>query len=161
MKRRAAPNCRCALANASVVVHPAWVVIVWRKHDREARSEILGAADLSGRDFSRCRLMGMDLRGKRFDQANLERADLTTADLRSVDLSGANLRAAFLTGARLDGADLRDACLDGAFLVGAELRGANMDGVSMDGATWDQATVWPDRFRPPKSDATLWHGRTT
>jgi hypothetical protein len=35
-----------------------------------------------------------------------------------------------------------------------------MDGVSMKGATYDQATAWPENFRPPKSDATLWHGQS-
>jgi uncharacterized protein YjbI with pentapeptide repeats len=138
--------------------HYVLVAIVWRKKDRAARAHVMSVDDLSGQDLSRYRLHDLDLRGKNFAGANLDRADLTACDLRGVNLSGANLFAAFLTGAQLDGADLRNACLDGAYLIATEFLSARMDGVTVVGATWDQATVWPPDFRPPKTDAGLWHG---
>jgi hypothetical protein len=30
--------------------------------------------------------------------------------------------------------------------------------VSLEGAIWDDATVWPVGFRPPRSKARRWHG---
>ena len=68
-----------------------------------------------------------------------EGAYLYRADLRGANLRGANLRGANLRGANLRGADLR----------GADLRGANLCG-----ARWNEYTAWPDRFEPPKEEAT-------
>ncbi len=71
-------------------------------------------------------LIGMDLRranlrGARFDLANLSGADLFDAELR-----GANLRNATLVGVTLQNADLQDAHLWAANLEGASLRGADL-----------------------------------
>src|SRR5215813_14167559 len=72
-------------------------------------------------DFS-----GTNLRGARFEWANLSRANLSGADLREANLSGAdlseaNLSEANLRMAHLSGANLSDANLDRADLGGARL----------------------------------------
>ncbi len=54
--------------------------------------------------------------------------------------AGHSLEKAYLSGAWLGGANLRGTNLSGAYLSEADLWGAK----------WDDSTVWPVGFRPPK-----------
>jgi len=67
------------------------------------------------------------------------------ANLREANLEGANLYGAYLYGANLEGANL-----EGANLEGADLRRANLRGANLEGAVWDEYTVWPKGYEPPK-----------
>lgn len=97
------------------------VVIVWRRRDRELRRQIGEAADQSGRDFSRARLVALDLRRKSLRGCNFEYADLTEADLTGADLRGANLHGAYLTGTVFMGANLAGARLAEAMMMATDL----------------------------------------
>jgi uncharacterized protein YjbI with pentapeptide repeats len=125
------------------------VVLVWRRRDRFARRELAASDVHLGRDFTRARLVAMDLRNKHFIGASFEWADLTEADMRGADLRNANMHGAYLTGARLDGANLTGARLDGAYLLATDSGRARLDGATFTGTIWDQATTWPPGFDPP------------
>ncbi|GEM_PF-6967689 len=126
------------------------VVIVWRKRDRELRRRLRAGVNFDGADLRRAKLVDMDLRSKSFRGANAEFADLTEADLRGSDLRGANLRGAYLTGAMLQGADLRDAVLRDAWLLATHLEDTQLADADVTGAVYDQATVWPAGYSPPR-----------
>jgi uncharacterized protein YjbI with pentapeptide repeats len=138
------------------------VVIVWRRRDRDLRRAILEQEDSSGRDFSRGRLVALDLHGKNLQGCNFEYADLTEANLEHSDLRGANLHGAYLTGTMFAGANLSDACLDEAMMMATDFRDTALSNVTLVGATWDQSTTWPSGYHPKMADDIgLWHGRTT
>jgi uncharacterized protein YjbI with pentapeptide repeats len=129
-----------------------------RRRDRALRVELGLTMNHSGIDVHGRRLVRAELRGKIFSNAVFDDADLTEADLRGADLSHASMKRTFLTGARLDGADLTGAALDGAYLIGAELPGSILEGTTFSDAIWDQATRWPQGFRPPRGDVGLMRG---
>jgi len=138
----------------------ASVVIVWRRRDRLLRRQIGDSADQSGRDFSRARLVALDLRRKSLRDCNLEYADLTEADLTGADLRGANLHGAYLTGTIFTGANLAGARLDEAMMMATDFTDAVLADVTMEGTIWDQAITWPSGFAPKMGDVGLWRGRT-
>jgi len=75
--------------------------------------------DLSGKNLSGLRLIGLDLskcnfRGADLSNANLERADMGEAILERANLSGANMKMTDLRVTGLKGAQLERAVLDGA-----------------------------------------------
>jgi len=135
------------------------VVVVWKRRDRELRRQIIQEADQSGRDFSRARLVGLDLRRKELRGCNLEYADLTEADLTDADLRGANLHGAYLTGTIFTGANLAGSRLDEAMMMATDFTHAVLADVSMEGTIWDQSTTWPSGFVPRMSEVGLWRGR--
>ena len=137
------------------------MVIVWRRRDRLLRRRAARDQNLRGVDFSKARLVALDLRGKDLRGANLRGADLTEADLRGADLQDADLTTAFLTGAQLDGANLTGAVLAGSYLLCVNFGDAVLDGADLSGAVWDQATTWPPGFRPPRPKVGMWHGART
>jgi len=151
--------CWAGSARATRLGHDRDVVIVWRRRDRIKRREVSAEQNHSGEDLSRLRLVAMDLRGKDFSHASLEWADLTECDLSGARLIDANLHGAYLTGAQLDLADLSNARLDDTYLLAANFGNAVLDGASFDGAIWDQGTVWPPGFTPPRTEVGLWRGR--
>jgi hypothetical protein len=92
------------------------------------------------------RLIGHNLRGRRFAGEDLRRADLTRADLTEADLTGARLdgailRGANLTHARLDGAHLVATDLTGADLTACRLLGADLTGAQIDNIHWDRTAL--------------------
>ncbi len=52
--------------------------------------------------------------------------------------------------ANLREAKLRGAWLEGANLFQANLEGARLGAVDLRGTVWDESTVWPEGFTPPK-----------
>lgn len=107
-----------------------------------SRAEVeLARHNLAGHDLRGVRWEAADLRGAAVDGARLDRAILRGARLEEADLSqallyGADLRGAQLQLARLVDtdlrlADLRDADLSGANLAGADLRGARLRGTRL------------------------------
>lgn len=135
------------------------MVIVWRRRDRQLRRIITDAPDLSGQDFSRARLVALDLRHKCFRACNFEYADLTESDLSYADLFGANLHGAYLTGTILVGANLSSVRLDEATMMATDLRDAALANTTLVGTIWDQSTMWPAGYRPKPSEVGNWHGR--
>ena len=93
---------------------------------------------MAGRDYSKARLMNVDLSG-----AVLSRSRLCFADLRHADLMHADLRGADLTGANLTGADLRWADLRGTKLCWADLTGAEIDGALLEDVDATSACIEP------------------
>ena len=142
------------------VVAVCAMVIVWRRRDRELRRQISESANLAGKDFSRARLVGLDLRHKVLQGCNLEFADLTEADLSGADLRGANLRGAYLTGTIFTAANLAGSRLDDAMMMATDFTDAALADTSMQGAMWDEATTWPSGFTPKMGDVSNWRGRT-
>jgi len=135
------------------------MVLVWRRRQRQLRAEVIGSDDLSGRRLDRAKLMELDLRGKTFCGCSLRGADLTAADLRGVDLRQVDLTSAYLTGAQLCGADLTSAKLDGAYAIASNFAGAKLTDTSFREIIFDQATTWPNGFRPPRPEGVSnWHG---
>jgi uncharacterized protein YjbI with pentapeptide repeats len=122
-------------------------------------------AILGGAILARC-----DLRGARFNEANLRHADLTGAncgldnlggstDFNNADLSGTDLRQANLGGADFTGALLIGADLSGArfncVLPGrvtrfqrANLTDARLGRTQFAGALYDSNTIFPHGFKP-------------
>ena len=88
--------------------------------------------------------------GANLSSANLRSADLYSANLSSANLRGADLYSANLRGADLSSADLYSANLSSANLRGADLSSANLRGANLSGANWNDLTVWPPNFTPPK-----------
>ncbi len=140
--------------------HTPEVTIVWRRRDRELRQALVEDNDASGKDFSRARLVALDLHGKRLQGCNFEYTDLTEANLEHADLRGANLHGASLTGARFAGANLIGARLDEAMMMATEFRDAALTDATLVGAIWDQNTAWPSGYKPKLADVGRWHGRT-
>jgi uncharacterized protein YjbI with pentapeptide repeats len=122
-------------------------------------------AILEGAILVRC-----DLRGSRFNEANLRHADLSgancgldnlggstdfiKADLSGADLRNANLGGADFSGARLIGTDFSGArfncVLAGrvARFNGANLTDARLGRTQFAGALYDNNTVFPHGFKP-------------
>jgi hypothetical protein len=142
----------------------------------------LKGIDLSGVKLARANFKKLDLRNARLAGANLsqaafedakltdavfDKADLTRANLIKVyalrasfagaNLTKARLRAANFKGASFAGADLTGADLIYADLTGADLSGARLDGAKLDYARFDEKTVLPAGFVPPKE--MKWEGK--
>jgi hypothetical protein len=86
---------------------------------------------------------GVDLAETCLMKARLRKARLLNAKLDHADLREANLADALLCDASLIAVDLRQADLSGADLSNAKVVNARLSG-----AISDQATRWPDGFRP-------------
>jgi uncharacterized protein YjbI with pentapeptide repeats len=109
--------------------------------DRDLTGADFRRMDLTGMDFSRSFLEGADLRdadlsGANFEGAVLTRADLRGASLKGTRLVGANLGAATLEGASFEGADLSQAVLMGARVEGASFARATLTGADVLETRW-------------------------
>ena len=127
----------------------------------DLRDADLSEADLSEVDLSGAKLIKADLTASHLSGADLSDVDLTKASLHRADLSGAKLLEAYLGGADLrdadlSGADLRRVDLYGADLTDADLRGvdlygADLTGIDLSETFWDDSTIWPEGFEPPRT----------
>lgn len=103
----------------------------------------LHGAHLSGQDFNKAKLAGVDLNG-----ADLRAATFIEADVHGAGFSGARLDHIDFTKSNLAGADLSGAALWGASFHEADLRGARVAtstvGADFTGAQFDAATLWGD-----------------
>ncbi len=80
-------------------------------------------------------MTGIDLRGARLEEANLEAAELPYALLAGADFSNANLAKADLTGGvQMQGANFLVAGLQGADLTGAQAQRADFSSAGLQGA---------------------------
>ena len=78
------------------------------------------------------------------------------ADLRGANLGGALLVNANLTGAKLSDANLSNTDLNHAKLDGADLSEANLKGIKSErGLYFNEDTVWPADFAPPRQSELL------
>jgi len=130
-------------------------------------------ANLTGATLDGAELISAKLIKAKLIKANLTGAYLTASDLTGADLTGAKLRGAFLEDIIYDDStrwptsvedvlrvwrgdkNLSDANLTGANLTGANLTGANLTGAKLrgavlDGIIYDDSTLWPDGFTPPR-----------
>ena len=105
----------------------------------------LSDANLSGANFEETNFSGADLERVNLSKAELMRTTLVDANLKDADLESTGLVLVNLRGANLNGANLSRACLQKANLNGADLTGANLNGTE-----YDDDTVWPKDFVPPK-----------
>jgi uncharacterized protein YjbI with pentapeptide repeats len=126
--------------------------------DQQNRVENLRfVRDISTRDrgpmpFRSLDLEGMNLSGLRVkcrDESIVEecvdKADFTGAKLASANMSLMDLEWADFTGADLRNVDLSQSNLRRARLIDADMTGANLNQ-----ACYDDLTIWPEGFAPPK-----------
>ena len=109
----------------------------------DLRSIRLENAQLARASLRHSNLARAVLRGSTLEGSDLTDADLRQADLDHVALNGASLRGAHLVDANLSGADLR-----GADLCEADLRARGLSAADLTGARADEATLWPEGFKP-------------
>ena len=107
----------------------------------------LGAADLSGTNFSKAVLNDINLQGAQLVRVNLTEASLVHAQLDKADLSEANLGEADLTRASLKQALLTRANLKGGVLSEATLQEADLTGANLCKADLTQCSLQMSRFR--------------
>ncbi len=103
--------------------------------------EPLADRDLTGADFRKMDLTGMDFSRSFLEGADLRDADLSGANLEEAVLARADLRGANLAGTRLVGANLGAANLEGASFEGADLSRAVLMGARVEGARFVRATL--------------------
>jgi uncharacterized protein YjbI with pentapeptide repeats len=114
----------------------------WRDENRNIHPDLSNLhwwADLRGAKFEGANLSEANLRGAYLRGRNLSGANLKQADLSETNLEGANLTGADLNGAKLERAILEGANLEGANLYGAELYEANLTGANLKGANLSKA----------------------
>jgi len=139
-------------------------VAQWNKRSAAERTPPGG---FRGADLSNATLRGVDFAGLEFQKAKLDGADLTGADLLRCKLAGASFAGATLTGANLGGAELRGANFRGARLARADFEDtdlrkvdftdAKLAGAELKGAVFDETTILPLGFQPPKE--MVWKGK--
>ena len=96
-------------------------------------------ADLSGMDFSKAALTGINLTGAKLHDCKFDGARLTGAKLAAADLSRASFVGADLGNANLSKAQLREASFEAASLSEANLSLADGTGAIFDKATGNRA----------------------
>lgn len=106
--------------------------------------------DLSGINFNRMDLSGVDLEGADLSSSTFFLADLSRANLQNTTLRGAKFGGADLGESDLRGADLRGASIDNAYLGDAKMTGsmvtslpyekAGVSGIAKDVYREDQVT---------------------
>jgi hypothetical protein len=134
----------------------------------------LAGANLCGAD-----LTGADLTVARLPDAILGRTNLTRATFVQAVLTGAKLTFGAFTvdegpyGTTMEGCDvdyshgghpanLTETDLCSSNLAGADLKAAtNLTSAKLNHIHYDEKTIWPDGFRPPKPSETLYPGYTT
>jgi hypothetical protein len=127
-----------------------WLIV--SPADSVWRASVATAAEIPGFTAAGHNLRGIDLSGKRLQDAELKGADLSGARLRDTDLTNADLRDANLHNAVMYSAKLTEANLRGADLSGAQLQGINFKRVQVwsvktfAGAVANEATCWPHGF---------------
>jgi Pentapeptide repeats (8 copies) len=148
-----------AAVAVGVLVLQGWLAdsseeIVWR-------TSVETASDIPGFSPGHHILRGLNLSGKRLEDADLRGKNLRGVQLRDTDLRGADLRGAHLQGANLIGANLAATELEGANLSGAQLQATRFDNAEVEHAIfaefnkkkhkWVRAvanasTCWPEAF---------------
>lgn len=99
--------------------------------------------DCTGGSLQRAAVVGRDVPGMTFANADLRGATLMSNNFENANFAGADLEGATLSGARLVGANLSGADLTRANLMGADLTGANISGASFD-RTMLGGAIFPD-----------------
>lgn len=106
------------------------------------RAAIEAGVDLRGADFAGWHLRGIrfargnervDLRGARFDFADLDTCDFSRCDLRGASFRNANCFASNFSYAHVDNCDFSGAILTGAWFSLASFDGARFDGADLAG----------------------------
>ncbi|MCX4667358.1 pentapeptide repeat-containing protein [Streptomyces sp. NBC_01381] len=106
-------------------------------HERDVIENGSGGGDA---DFTNA-----DLRGARFQDADLTGADFTNADLREANLIGANLQDASLVNADLRRASLHSANLSQAAVAGPE---TSFSGAKLNARTCRPKGLEPEQLKP-------------
>ena len=112
----------------------------------------LGAEQELGKnnDLANVNFSNMDFSGRDLSNFNFYMAGFYEAKMVGTDLSNTILEYATLAHADLTNADLTNADLSHTDLTGANLTGAKLDGAKFYETAWDEDTVWPDGFTPPR-----------
>ena len=119
-----------------------------RLHKLEAPMSQLSEIDLSGfgfwqvrfdgSDFSRAKLIAIDIQGGSYAETNFKHAQLSEARISRANFKGSSLEHANLSGARLHEVDLT---------------GAHLDQTKLTGTCYDSKTIWPEGFDPVAAGA--------
>lgn len=133
--------------------HPGGVITRPRPCKRD---EPVAGMDCTGKDLRGVRWDGAQLAGSQFDGADLRGASLTRAQLVNASFNDARLDAADLSGAGLINCDFNNASLSGARLndariVNADFMDADLTGTDMTGA--DMINV---EFMAARLDGAKW-----
>jgi hypothetical protein len=105
-------------------------------------------ADLSGATLCGCKLQDAKFTKAKLAKANLFGANLSRCNLENADLTAANLNRCTLKEAILHKAKLNKANLEFADLCGADFSNAQWKDVSLANAAFDEATKFPEGFKP-------------
>jgi uncharacterized protein YjbI with pentapeptide repeats len=108
----------------------------------------LDGSSFRGDIIYRTSFVGSNLRNSDFSEAHLRTSDFSGADLTGAILVKTQLEQASFQRAVLDGADLSGAYLSRADFRGASLKGAVLSQASLGGIQYDEATIWPEGFKP-------------
>ncbi len=98
-------------------------------------------ANLSGRDFARADLQGVDLSGATLDGTDFTEANLAGANLSDASMDGTLLYKANLTGAKLSGARITTANLAEIVAAETDLTDARIEQTSLDQADLARAVL--------------------
>ncbi|HXU01306.1 MAG TPA: pentapeptide repeat-containing protein [Polyangia bacterium] len=133
-----------------------------------ASAERTPAGGFRGADLANANLAGVDFRDLDFQKAKFDGADLDGAALGASKLAGASFAAANMRGAVLRRAVVRGASFRGARLADADFTGtdvrkvdftdAKLTGADFEEAVFDETTILPLGFRPPKD--MVWKGKS-
>jgi uncharacterized protein YjbI with pentapeptide repeats len=144
----------------------------------DARGANLRGANLSEASLRRANLNKADLSRADFNEADLDQVTQNTSHEvkelfqlfdewdkflsdrnprdksvgKATDLSGADLSEANLSEANLEGANLLGANLNGVNLCGTNLSDANLSGANLSRVKYENSTMWPKGFKPPRDD---------
>ncbi len=114
-----------------------WYLIHYSFSIGEAAFTIRVGHFLTGTDFSKAYLTGMDLSGSNLTNSNLSKTCLRRASLLTANLTNSNLSNSFLQSINFKAANLSFANFNGANLEGAYFQESNLENIS-----WDEQTNW-------------------
>jgi uncharacterized protein YjbI with pentapeptide repeats len=97
-------------------------------------------SQFSGLDFSKARLLNLNVQGSSFVNVNFDEAQLEKAYFHRVDFSNSSFENANLSHSRIKDVNFTD---------------ANLDGTNLIDACYDNKTVWPDGFDPSVAGAKV------
>jgi uncharacterized protein YjbI with pentapeptide repeats len=123
-----------------------WRNFVFRARGRDLRGARFDLANLTTLDFTGAHLENASLQIAQlsrvsFEETHLENTALDAAQLQGASLVRAELQDASLVGAQLQGASLNGAQLQGTNLLGGQFQGAMLNHAKLQGAALDSANL--------------------
>ncbi len=110
------------------LVFPSSQVSAKRPPETRNQEKIEISQDMHGRDLSGYEFIKVDLRGVDLSESDLTGAVFNNSQLKNTDLHGANMKDVLAYSTDFDEADLRDANFTNALLMESNFSGAMIDG---------------------------------